>query len=244
MSALLLVNALLPKPQLWPIYVFAVAVAALDGLQRPSLEALVPRIVAYDQQAAAAALSSLRSNIGMILGPAVGGILIATAGVWSAYLVDVLSFGASLLALALMRAVPPASEAEPPSLRRILDGVGYAWSRKDLLGTYLVDLSAMFFAFPYALFPFVKEVGPLIALSFALGLALGCAQPMVMSLLHNIAPAGRMGEAVGVRMSIINASTFAMPLLFGAVGSTLGLAPVFWSIGAALAGGGFFARRR
>ncbi|HVS55981.1 MAG TPA: MFS transporter [Casimicrobiaceae bacterium] len=96
----------------------------------------------------------------------------------------------------------------------------------------------------YALFPFVKEVGPLIALSFALGLALGCAQPMVMSLLHSIAPAGRMGEAVGVRMSIINASTFAMPLLFGAVGSTLGLAPVFWSIGAALAGGGFFARRR
>jgi MFS family permease len=99
-------------------------------------------------------------------------------------------------------------------------------------------------ALAYALFPFVKEVGPLIALSFALGLALGCAQPMVMSLLHSIAPAGRMGEAVGVRMSIINASTFAMPLLFGAVGSTLGLAPVFWSIGAALAGGGFFARRR
>jgi MFS family permease len=96
----------------------------------------------------------------------------------------------------------------------------------------------------YALFPFVKEVGTLMALSFALGLALGCAQPMVMSLLHSIAPAGRMGEAVGVRMSIINASTFAMPLLFGAVGSTLGLAPVFWSIGAALAGGGFFARRR
>jgi MFS family permease len=96
----------------------------------------------------------------------------------------------------------------------------------------------------YALFPFVKEVGPLMALSFALGLALGSAQPMVMSLLHSIAPAGRMGEAVGVRMSIINASTFAMPLLFGAVGSTLGLAPVFWSIGAALAGGGLFARRR
>ncbi len=99
-------------------------------------------------------------------------------------------------------------------------------------------------ALAYALFPFVKEVGALMALSFTLGLALGCAQPMVMSLLHSIAPAGRMGEAVGVRMSIINASTFAMPLLFGAVGSTLGLAPVFWSIGAALAGGGFFARRR
>jgi len=99
-------------------------------------------------------------------------------------------------------------------------------------------------AIAYALFPLVREVGPLMALSFTLGLALGSAQPMVMSLLHSIAPAGRMGEAVGVRMSIINASTFAMPLLFGAVGSTLGLAPVFWTIGAALAGGGIFARRR
>jgi MFS family permease len=98
-------------------------------------------------------------------------------------------------------------------------------------------------AIAYALFPFVKDVGALMALSFTLGLALGSGQPMVMSLLHSIAPAGRVGEAVGVRMAIINASTFAMPLLFGAVGSTLGLAPVFWTIGAALAGGGFLARR-
>jgi predicted MFS family arabinose efflux permease len=99
-------------------------------------------------------------------------------------------------------------------------------------------------AIAYALFPFVKEFGTLIAISFTLGLALGSGQPMVMSLLHTIAPAGRVGEVVGVRMAIINASTFAMPLLFGAVGSALGLGPVFWTIGAALAGGGFFARRR
>jgi MFS family permease len=96
----------------------------------------------------------------------------------------------------------------------------------------------------YALFPFVVSVGPLVALSFLLGLALGSGQPMVMSLLHSIAPAGRMGEAVGVRMSIINASTFAVPLLFGAIGSSVGIGPVFWLVGGALAGGGFFARRR
>ena len=82
------------------------------------------------------------------------------------------------------------------------------------------------------------------ALSFTLGLALGSGQPMVMSLLHSAAPAGRMGEAVGVRMSIINASTFAVPLLFGAIGSSVGIGPVFWLVGGALAGGGFFARRR
>ena len=87
---------------------------------------------------------------------------------------------------------------------------------------------------PTALFPFVASAGALMALSFTLGLALGSGQPMVMSLLHSIAPAGRMGEAAGVRMSIINASTFAVPLLFGAVGSIArASAPVFWSVGAA-----------
>jgi MFS family permease len=95
----------------------------------------------------------------------------------------------------------------------------------------------------FALFPFVEEVAALMTLSFTLGLALGSGQPMVMSLLYSIAPAGRMGEAAGVRMTIVNASTFAMPLLFGAVGSTLGLAPVFWTVGAALGGAGMLARR-
>ena len=96
----------------------------------------------------------------------------------------------------------------------------------------------------FALFPFVEQVGVLMSLSFTLGLALGSGQPMVMSLLYSMAPAGRMGEAAGVRMTIINASTFAMPLLFGAVGSTLGLAPVFWTVGAALGGAGMLARKR
>jgi MFS family permease len=96
----------------------------------------------------------------------------------------------------------------------------------------------------FALFPFVDKLGALMALSFTLGLALGSGQPMVMSLLYSMAPAGRMGEVAGVRMTIINASTFAMPLLFGAVGSTLGLAPVFWTVGAALGGAGMLARRR
>jgi predicted MFS family arabinose efflux permease len=95
----------------------------------------------------------------------------------------------------------------------------------------------------YALFPFVAGVGMLMTLSFTLGLALGSGQPMVMSLLHGLAPAGRMGEAAGVRMSVINASTFAVPLIFGAIGSSLGIGPVFWLVGASLAGGGFFARR-
>jgi MFS family permease len=95
----------------------------------------------------------------------------------------------------------------------------------------------------YAAYPFATSSEVLMALSFFLGLALGSAQPMVMSVLHTVAPPGRMGEAVGIRMSIVNASTFAVPLVFGAVGTGIGLGPVLWSVGVALAGGGLFARR-
>jgi MFS family permease len=157
LSASLVVNALLRHPHVWPLYAFGFVVAGLDGLQRPSLEALVPRIVAHDQQGAAAALSSIRMNIGTLLGPAVGGILVATAGPATAYSVDVVSFAISLGCLLAMRATPPPSEGTPPSMRAIVAGLAYAWSRKDLLGTYCIDLSAMFFAFPYALFPFVAD---------------------------------------------------------------------------------------
>jgi len=157
MAAGLLVNALLPDPQLWPLYLFAFLAAAIDGLQRPSLDAMIPRLVPHDQLAAAGALNSLSGNIATIAGPALGGVLVATVGVWSAYAVDFATFGASLLVLRAMRPVPPPSGGQRPSLAGIATGLRYAWSRKDLLGTYLVDLSAMFFAFPYALFPFVAD---------------------------------------------------------------------------------------
>ncbi len=81
------------------------------------------------------------------------------------------------------------------------------------------------------------------ALSFALGLGLGMSQPMVMSLLHTHAPPGRMGEAAGVRMSLVQSMAVAVPLAFGALGATVGLAPVFWSVGACLATGGWLDAR-
>jgi MFS family permease len=95
----------------------------------------------------------------------------------------------------------------------------------------------------YLLFPFSKGMLTLAMLSFCLGLGLGGGQPVVMSLLHAHAPPGRMGEAAGVRMSLVQSMSVAVPLLFGAVGSTLGLAPVFWSVGMLLTGGGFLSRR-
>jgi predicted MFS family arabinose efflux permease len=95
-----------------------------------------------------------------------------------------------------------------------------------------------------ALLPLVRR-GPLLAaIAFLLGLGLGATQPSIMSLLYATAPAGRAGEAVGVRSVILNASHTVLPLAFGGLGATLGMSPVFWSMAAALAAGGWFANRR
>jgi len=95
----------------------------------------------------------------------------------------------------------------------------------------------------YMVFPFVHTAGALMAMSFTLGLGLGMSQPMVMSLLHIHAPPGRTGEAAGVRMSLVQSMACAVPLVFGALGATVGLTPVFWSVGACLATGGWLTKR-
>src|ERR1700694_973530 len=117
-SAGLVLNASLAHPTLWALYVASALAAVFDGLQRPSLDALVPRLVDRDELEAAAALQGFRGTIGMIGGPALGGLLVATIGLAGTYGVDVATFGVSLLALRVMRAVPPPAGGERPSLRR------------------------------------------------------------------------------------------------------------------------------
>lgn len=157
LSTLLLLNALQPEPSLIAIYVLAAGHAGLIAIQRPSLDALLPRLVERHELTAAGALSMLRGSLGMLLGPAIGGVLISAVGLPITYGVDVVSFGASLVALWLMRAVPPPSDAERPSLRGVLDGLNYARSKPELMGTYIVDIVAMFFGMPSALFPAIAD---------------------------------------------------------------------------------------
>ena len=159
-SGVLVFNALLPSPQLWVLFVVAALSASLTGFQRPSLDALTPRLVERDELMAVGALDSLRWTFGNIGGPAVGGILIATVGLAGVYAIDIGTFLFSLVMLNAMRAVPPPPDAERPSLRRIAEGFRYARSRPELLGTYGVDIVAMFFGMPNALFPaFAQKFG-------------------------------------------------------------------------------------
>lgn len=157
LSVLLLVNSLLPDPLLWPLYVVAALSSALMGLQRPALDAVVARIVPHDQLTAAAALNSLRWQLSAIAGPSLAGVVVAYAGLPFAYGLDLLTFIVSLLLALGLTPAPPAHDAEPPSLRAIAEGARYAWRRKELLGTYAVDMAAMFFAFPNAIFPFLAD---------------------------------------------------------------------------------------
>ncbi|MCQ6553559.1 MFS transporter [Streptomyces sp. C10-9-1] len=157
LALVLLVNALLPQPLLWPLYLVAAGVSALAGLQRPALDSLLARIVPHDQLTAAAALNALRWQLGAVAGPALAGLVVAYAGHGTAYAVTVAGFAVSVLLCLRLSPAPPAPGADRPSLRGIAQGARYAWSRPVLLGTYAVDLAAMFFAFPNAIFPFLAD---------------------------------------------------------------------------------------
>jgi MFS family permease len=110
---------------------------------------------------------------------------------------------------------------------------------------WVVIASAMAIAgTAYLLFPLVSSVPLLMGLSFLLGLGLGCAQPIIMSLLYEASPPGRQGEAVGLRTSLLNGSHTLIPLASGALSTAAGMAPVFWLLAAFLLGGAWFARQR
>ena len=96
----------------------------------------------------------------------------------------------------------------------------------------------------YLLFPFFASVPLLMALSFLLGVGLGCAQPIIMSLVYEASPPGRQGEAVGLRTSLLNGSHTLMPLASGAFSTFAGMGPVFWVLALFLLGGAWFARQR
>jgi predicted MFS family arabinose efflux permease len=109
---------------------------------------------------------------------------------------------------------------------------------------HVITAALLISAAVYCLFPLFVSVPLLVALSCALGIGLGCSQPMVMTLLYNTSPPGRQGEALGVRTTVMNASHAILPLAFGGLGAALGMFTVFWAMAALLGAGAYTVNRR
>ncbi len=88
----------------------------------------------------------------------------------------------------------------------------------------------------FMVYPLMSSVWTMMACSVCLGLVLGSVQPMVMSMIHQITPPHRQGEALGLRMMAINASSVVMPMLFGSIGTVVGVSALFWAVGAVVGG--------
>jgi MFS family permease len=153
----LLANALRPEPSIWVIYALVAVLQGASGFHRPALEALTQKLAKPEEFAAVAALSSVRGTVGMVAGPALAGLLLARWGAVGAYLFDFVTFLAALFFLARIPresiGAPDLKSERPHLLAELAEGLRFAWKRPELMGTYIVDIVAMAFAFPIALFP-------------------------------------------------------------------------------------------
>lgn len=151
-------NATLPAPHVWVLFVVAMFMSAINGLHRPALESITQQIIDKKDSTAMGAFITFKYSICMIAGPAIGGLLISHFGLIATYLVDFGSFAISVIALSCMRNIPkPAAQENISALGSLVGGFKYAFSRQELIGTYLIDIVAMIFGMPSALFPAIAQ---------------------------------------------------------------------------------------
>jgi len=152
-SAGLAVNAFMPHPELWVLFVATSASAAFQGLDWPTRLALMPMILPTEDLTSGYALQSLVSSAAVVIGPSLAGLVIAGFGLGVVYTIDVVSYGASLTAAMLLPKLPPAGGGTPTSLRSVMDGLRFLRSDELLMATFGIDLVAMTFGMPKAVFP-------------------------------------------------------------------------------------------
>jgi MFS family permease len=138
---------------LWPLYVLPAATAALSGFDSPARAAIVPNLVERSEFSTANAMFQAMFQVGSIVGPALGGILLAGAGVHVVFWLDVGSFAVSLVTVAFLSPQRPVGGGQRPGLRSVTDGFRFLRGRQSIQGAYLIDINAMVFGMPRALFP-------------------------------------------------------------------------------------------
>jgi predicted MFS family arabinose efflux permease len=220
----LALNAFLPHPKLWVLYVATSASAIFQGLDWPTRTAIMPMILPAEDLPSAFALQAVVTNTAMVVGPALAGLLIARFGLGVVYSVDVGSYAATLMGAVLLPALPPVDGGAQINLKSVIEGLRFLRSERLLAATFSLDLMAMTFGMPRAVFP-------------ALGIRLFHGGAGVVGLLFAAPGAGALlgsvfsGWVGGVR-SQSRALVICM-LFWGGSIAAFGVIPVLW-VGLAL----------
>jgi MFS family permease len=151
-SAGLAVNADL-GPSLWPLFVLPALAAGFSGLDSAGRNAIVPNMVRRSEVSTANAIFQSLFQLGLVAGPALAGLLLEGAGVRFVYWLDVASFGVALVAVFMISPQPAGEAGHRPGLRSVMEGLRYVRGKQAIEGAYLIDINAMVFGMPRALFP-------------------------------------------------------------------------------------------
>jgi len=157
LSAVLALHALSGLELTWLLYVIIAGQSALFALEHPARQAFVPRLVPPEQLPAANALRLAEFNLGLTLGPLLAGVLVATVGYAPAYALDTFTFAASLLAVRSLPSMTPEGGGRTAGWASVVEGLRFLWTAPVLLMTFVVDIVAMVFGMPRALFPSMAD---------------------------------------------------------------------------------------
>ena len=159
LSVALAVNAFLPEPRVWILFVFSFLWASAYSLYSPALRAWPARLLTPDLYTSALALEVVYYQSAALIGPALAGVLIVTVGIGWAYILDAISYLAVIVALAGMHPSPPTARHLSIGWSAITDALRFLRGKQVLQGTFWIDLNAMIFGLPVALYPaFVLDV--------------------------------------------------------------------------------------
>jgi predicted MFS family arabinose efflux permease len=139
---------------LWPLFVLPALAAGVTSVAQAGRSAIVPNLVRRSEVSTANAMFQVQSQLSTVAGPAIAGLLLAGAGIRFVYWLDVGALGVSAVAVFLIPAQRPAGTVDhPPGLRSIAQGLRFVRGRQAIQGAYLLDINAMVFGMPRAVFP-------------------------------------------------------------------------------------------
>jgi hypothetical protein len=215
----LVINASISRPAVWPLFVCTAASAGFQGVDWPTRRAALPMLVDGPDVTAAIALQTTIQQLALVAGPALAGVLIATIGLGAVYGIDVTSFSVALLAVILLPTLIPTGGGTPMGLRSMAEGFRHLRTEKLLSATYWIDLNAMIFGMPRAVFP-------------ALGVGLFGGGAGVVGLLYAAPGAGALIGSLFTgwcsRVQHQGRAIAGCVVTWGATISLFGIIPVLW----------------